>query len=287
MPISTSISDESDGTVAVESVDERTNAQKLSTIAAEGDIDRSASVSGDEQRANGVANDSRSKTDEHGQMISEFGDHGRTVLKSIQLPCELPSFLTSSVRLKTKRTSPLSPLSTFSGSQQSGRSTYEVNVQLIHVDLENAFLCGYLEIQNLTREGPIKTYFEGEIISEKHSFLTRKVGWGATEKTDLQHWTRLSSDFRPIAKSVKSRSFIYQNFMEKTHMFMRWKELFLAGDHRVQRLTGASFAGFYYVVLNQGTGHLSGYYYHPNSEMFQQLELNWDQAPQKTTFEFR
>lgn len=58
---------------------------------------------------------------------------------------------------------------------------------LQYVDLENAYLCGYLKIKGLTDEYPtLTTFFDGEIISEKHPFLTRK--WDADEDVDRKHW---------------------------------------------------------------------------------------------------
>ncbi len=63
------------------------------------------------------------------------------------------------------------------------------------MDEENAYLCGYLKIKNLTDEYPeMVTFFDGEIISEKHPFLTRK--WDADEDVDRKHWVRISSGFR-------------------------------------------------------------------------------------------
>ena len=55
------------------------------------------------------------------------------------------------------------------------------------MDEENAYLCGYLKIKNLTDEYPeMVTFFDGEIISDKHPFLTRK--WDADEDVDKKHW---------------------------------------------------------------------------------------------------
>ena len=60
-----------------------------------------------------------------------------------------------------------------------------------HVDEENAYLCGYLKIKNLTDEYPeMVTFFDGEIISEKHPFLTRK--WDADEDVDKKHWVSIN-----------------------------------------------------------------------------------------------
>lgn len=56
-----------------------------------------------------------------------------------------------------------------------------------HVDEENSYLCGYLKIKGLTEEFPtLTTFFDGEIISKKYPFLTRK--WDADEDVDKKHW---------------------------------------------------------------------------------------------------
>ena len=63
--------------------------------------------------------------------------------------------------------------------------TYEYFLQ--HVDEENSYLCGYLKIKGLTEEFPtLTTFFDGEIISKKYPFLTRK--WEADEDVDKKHW---------------------------------------------------------------------------------------------------
>lgn len=59
-----------------------------------------------------------------------------------------------------------------------------------HVDEENSYLCGYLKINGLTSEYPmLTTFFDGEIISKKYPFLTRK--WDADEEVDRKHWVKL------------------------------------------------------------------------------------------------
>jgi len=56
-----------------------------------------------------------------------------------------------------------------------------------HVDQENSYLCGYLKIKGLTEEFPtLTTFFDGEIISKRFPFLTRK--WDADEDVDKKHW---------------------------------------------------------------------------------------------------
>ena len=68
----------------------------------------------------------------------------------------------------------------FTGQQKSKRNSYGVKVELKNVDFEQSFLCGYLSISGLTEEYPVlTTFFEGEIIGPRYSFLTRK--WDADE----------------------------------------------------------------------------------------------------------
>ena len=43
------------------------------------------------------------------------------------------------------------------------------------------------------------TFFDGEIISEKHPFLTRK--WDADEDVDKKHWVTFSSSSQPLSIS--------------------------------------------------------------------------------------
>ncbi|KAG0203912.1 hypothetical protein BGX28_003964 [Mortierella sp. GBA30] len=78
------------------------------------------------------------------------------------------------------------------------------------------------------------------------------------------------------------------DYRDKDVVFMRWKEHFLVPDHRVEGITGASFAGFYYICYHKRTGLINGYYYHHSSEKFQQLILS--HAEERSSFgsyEFR
>ncbi|KAJ5180651.1 hypothetical protein N7492_003861 [Penicillium capsulatum] len=163
--------------------------------------------------------------------------------------------------------------SKFSGTQQSDRQVYNVDVEIKHVDMAESYLCGYLRIQGLTEDHPtLTTFFEGEIIGTKHTFQTRNEEWGANEKTDIHHWSRFPA-WKPLAKQAKRTDFTYRNFAQREHVFMRWKEYFLVPDHRVRTISGASFEGFYYICFNQVEGSISGVYFHAKSERFQQLEL--------------
>ncbi|TAQ87099.1 hypothetical protein B7494_g4563 [Chlorociboria aeruginascens] len=161
----------------------------------------------------------------------------------------------------------LRPGSRFVGTQQSERSRYNVQVDIKHVDMRESFLCGYLRIEGLTEDHPtLTTYFEGEIIGSKYSFLTRHQEWGSTDNVDLQHWAKFAP-FRPFQKSARKGHHI-SNIAQKENIFMRWKEHFLVPDHRVKTLTGASFDGFYYICFNQIHGTVNGIYFHSKSEKY-------------------
>ncbi|KAK9598062.1 hypothetical protein V6Z90_002610 [Aspergillus fumigatus] len=163
----------------------------------------------------------------------------------------LLSYEFSNVRLLPNYTSSyLRPGSKFTGTQQSDRQVYNVDVEIKHVDMAESYLCGYLRIQGLTEDHPtLTTFFEGEIIGTKHTFKTRNEAWGATEKTDMHHWARFPA-WRPLAKQAKKPDFTYWNFAER-----------------------ASFEGFYYICFNQIEGSVTGIYFHAKSEKYQQLEL--------------
>ncbi|SPO34659.1 uncharacterized protein PSFLO_00130 [Pseudozyma flocculosa] len=137
----------------------------------------------------------------------------------------------------------LFPGAVFNGTQKSGRNSYD------NVDMENSHLCGYLNIRGLTEDWPeLTTYFDAEIIGDRHGFVTGK--WGATEADDLKHWARFPP-FRPLRSGLTKPGLKFSHH-NKPYVFMRWKERFLVPDHRVRDINGASFAGFYYVCVELG-----------------------------------
>ncbi|KAM7350335.1 glucose-induced degradation protein 4 homolog [Cochliomyia hominivorax] len=175
--------------------------------------------------------------------------------------------------------------SKFKGFQKSQGNSYDVEVILQHIDLENSFLCGYLKISGLTFEFPtLTTFFDGEIISKRYQFLTRK--WDADEETDKAHWSKFQA-FEEYQETFNSDSFDYNRLANSDYVFMRWKEHFLVPDHTIRDINGASFAGFYYICFTKSTGKVEGYYYHRSSELYQSIELN--HIPEKCIqiFEFR
>ncbi|XP_059618750.1 glucose-induced degradation protein 4 homolog [Phlebotomus argentipes] len=176
--------------------------------------------------------------------------------------------------------------SRFKGSQKSKGNSYDVEVVLQHVDEENSYLCGYLKITGLTFEFPtLTTFFDGEIISKKYPFLTRK--WDADEDVDRKHWSKFSTFAEFYSKTFNSDNFDYENLANSDFVFMRWKEHFLVPDHTIKDINGASFAGFYYICFQKSKATMEGYYYHRSSEWFQSLHL--EHVPDKCIqiYEFR
>ncbi|KAJ8115026.1 hypothetical protein OPT61_g3226 [Boeremia exigua] len=168
--------------------------------------------------------------------------------------------------LPNSSSSLLRPGSRFKGSQTSDRQQYEVDVEIKHVDMRESFMCGYLRIQGLTDDHPsLTTYFEGEIIGSKYSFITQHPEWGSNEKVDRQHWARFPA-YKPFSKHSSRSEIVSKDWMQKEHLFMRWKEYFLVPDHTVKTISGASFEGFYYISFNQVSGGIEGIYFHAKSE---------------------
>lgn len=44
------------------------------------------------------------------------------------------------------------------------------------------------------------------------------------------------------------------------------QEQFLVPDHTIKDISGASFAGFYYICFQKSAASIEGYYYHRSSE---------------------
>ena len=163
----------------------------------------------------------------------------------------------------------LYPGAKFIGDQRSNRSSYAVEVEIKHVNMDEFYIAGYLRIKGLTEEFPdLATFFEAEIIGPKHSFITNK--WDADEAVDRAHWSKF-----PSFKNVTIQDASALNPLTNNVIYMRWKEQFVLCDWKKKTILGASFAGFYYIVYDRSLRHLEGYYYHKNSEYFQRLNLKY------------
>ncbi|RKP35554.1 vacuolar import/degradation protein Vid24, partial [Dimargaris cristalligena] len=165
----------------------------------------------------------------------------------------------------------LYPGSRFVGYQRNIQHDHRVEVDIQFADLKQSYLCGYLTIYNLTSKLPVlTTFFEAEIIGERHSFSTRK--WNSNFRNDLEHWNKFP-DFAEF-EAVANQDRPIPNILGHPTIFMRWKEIFLAPNHRVTHIDGASFEGFYFIQYQQSTGDITGYYYHAESEKYQLLTLS-------------
>ncbi|KIP08139.1 hypothetical protein PHLGIDRAFT_127180 [Phlebiopsis gigantea 11061_1 CR5-6] len=166
------------------------------------------------------------------------------------------------LRLRSQGNRCLYPGATFQGTQKSGRNSYDVSVTIVDVDFSSSHLCGYLRIRGLTDDWPeLTTYFDAEIIGSRYGFLTRK--WGATEQEDMVHWGRFPA-FRHVRNELKKPHLTMKD-ADRGAVFMRWKERFLVPDHRVQDISGASFAGFYYVCVDFNPQPAASHGLHDNS----------------------
>jgi hypothetical protein len=180
-----------------------------------------------------------------------------------------------------KFTSFLKPGAKFSGYQESGRQQYQVQIKIIETDLSKSTLSGFLTIHGLTEANPIiTTFFRGEIIGPHYSFETKHENWGSDLKNDIQHWARFPS-WRALDLNINDNLELRKYYKYKCqalnneYIFMRWKELFLYPDSQITNVKGASFAGFYYVCLNQITGNITGLYFHKFTDKFQQLNISF------------
>ncbi|CAO3625276.1 unnamed protein product [Cunninghamella blakesleeana] len=188
-------------------------------------------------------------------------------------------------RLKPGRLGSLFNGSKFVGIQKGNSSQYDVTVEIQDVDLKNHSLSGYLHISGLTASHPdITTFFEGEIIGPKHSFLTRK--WLADLTVDTKHWKRFPS-FEPLLGIFNNDEYHYDP-IEGDYIYMRWKEKFLVPDHHVKDIDGASYSGFYYICYEKSTSNITGfYYYHKNNDWYQELSLKYIPSRQFYSYEFQ
>lgn len=160
----------------------------------------------------------------------------------------------------------------FSGFQKYKNLNFKVDVQFQYSDLNNDMTHGYLTIKDLTQENStITTYFESEIIGEKHDFLSR-INTDLlfiNDKLDLYNWSKFSSFqndlYEKVLRHVKNprkfSQYKHKDCLNQRFVYMRWKEKYLVPDPSVQ-LKNASFNGIYYVRLDQLNGNILGFYYY-------------------------
>lgn len=223
-------------------------------------------------------------------------------------------------RLRLLTSQYLRPNAKFVGHQHSGCARYDIKVEFKSVDLVSSVVTGFFYISGLTDEHPlITTCFKGEIINnpmtqisrgsngakntyrggsgaetKKYSFITEEKNWSSFPKNDLDHWKKITGSPYTYTETDLRRKLqqIQSGNVNLLHIYMRWKEEFLLPDSRIKLLTGASFEGFYYIVLNLGSatephvlengkvpelspGTMNGLYFYTQSEKFQSLTLQY------------
>ncbi|CAA9996257.1 unnamed protein product [Nesidiocoris tenuis] len=75
------------------------------------------------------------------------------------------------------------------------------------------------------------------------------------------------ASFCQYSKTFNADCFDYDEIKSTDFVFMRWKEHFLVPDHTIRDISGASFAGFYYICFQKSRATIEGYYYHRSSEI--------------------
>lgn len=194
----------------------------------------------------------------------------------------------------------LKPRMKFTGYQISGYKKYQITVELKTTNFPHSgstcslltpHLCGYLTIQGLTNQHPeITTYFESFLVNESIGFLSSSIpeelsDLKSNNENDLEHWLNFPN-FRELCMNNYGNSntlqkiilgeYCHMNYLDERFIYMRWKEKFLVPQSQidsVDKVEGASYDGYYYIVHDQFLGGILGFYYHKDAEKFQQLEL--------------
>ncbi|KAF7723550.1 hypothetical protein EC973_001839 [Apophysomyces ossiformis] len=176
-------------------------------------------------------------------------------------------------RLPTSRIGALYAGSKFTGVQKCNPKSYEVAVDILHVDLNESVLSGYLNIKGLTSELPELTG-NGAMIEVSHRRHISKVK-SLVRNTRSSHengklsitmtWiTGRFPSFKPYINTFNQDDFVYDP-INSDYIYMRWKEYFLVPDHHVHTIDGASYAGFYYICYQRSTNEIAGFYYYKNN----------------------
>ncbi|KAJ2006140.1 hypothetical protein GGI04_001980 [Coemansia thaxteri] len=174
--------------------------------------------------------------------------------------------------------------SKFSGTQSNGTRSYDVSVTLKYVDMGVPELCGHFTIRGLTSELPkLTTYFDAQIVgTSSNSFITNQ--WDASVDTDRTHWSFFPA-FRHHRNRFDCKDFKYRLSLSDKYIFMRWKERFVVPNYKLNRISGASYDGFYYVCYDREEATITGYYYHRDSDHYQCLKLTHTKQTSFSHFE--
>ncbi|KAI6132439.1 vacuolar import and degradation protein-domain-containing protein [Pisolithus croceorrhizus] len=192
--------------------------------------------------------------------------------------------------------------------QNCGPNSYDVTITIVDVNLSSSFLCRYLCICGLTEDWlELTMYFNTEIMGNQHGFLTQK--WDASEQDDMVHWQRfpafhhrfLIPDHRVIS-SLSFASFYYVcmefNLWSPVSTTLHSTMVPEGSETSVSTLLPPRHHRCDSSVQRAGNGlsvgphcplpatTISGFYYHPKSELFQQLSLTHVAQTFSSKFEF-
>jgi hypothetical protein len=99
-----------------------------------------------------------------------------------------------------------------------------------------------------------------------------------------QHWSKFVPFWQEGYADDMGLTRVRLDPWRDDYVFMRWKEHFLVPDHRITTISGASFAGFYYICFRKRSASIEGYYFHHSSEMYQSLRLKLQRSTTFGTF---
>lgn len=211
----------------------------------------------------------------------------------------------------SKQTNFLKPSMTFTGYQISGYKRYQVTVTLKTVNfpvqhnyktnISSPHMTGFLSIKGLTNyQDEISTFFESFAVTD-NNFGFFSSSWDyhldltSFDFNDFEHWLNFPAfkemfnidQFNNKSIDINMISNHVKDYLNQRYIFMRWKEKFLVEDPDMDFIEGASFDGYYYIVHDQFTGNIQGFYYHKDAERFQQLELvPYAKIPGSSSHEF-
>jgi len=157
----------------------------------------------------------------------------------------------------------LHPGARFQGFLKYKQDAYEAEVKLQNVQLEQSYLNGTLTVKRSRDEQDV-IFFNGELISARHPFLTRK--WEADEEVDRKHWGKFQSFYNKI-KTFNDDNFQYEAYSERQeYVYMRWKEQYVVSSEGSRPAKYNSVDGFYYVELHRSHSCITAHYYHRTQE---------------------
>ncbi|CAA9996259.1 unnamed protein product, partial [Nesidiocoris tenuis] len=168
--------------------------------------------------------------------------------------------------------------SRFQGHQKSKGNSYEVEVVLqpggVRDCSEQTFY--WHRLQDLTGEAAeflsaccsnVNKQCNLPISAFRRSGDFRNINVFQFSQNPLFNSQSKFASFCQYSKTFNADCFDYDEIKSTDFVFMRWKEHFLVPDHTIRDISGASFAGFYYICFQKSRATIEGYYYHRSSEI--------------------